>query len=513
LNRMIEKGILPKGTKLTPLNPMPKGTFSASDSVRPWNTLSAEEKKLFSHMAEVFAGYSEYTDVQIGRVIDYLEQSGQLDNTLVIYAADNGASGEGSPEGSVNENKFFNAYPDNVKDNLAMMDKLGSPETYNHYPTGWAVAFSTPYKMFKRYSGYSGGTCDPLIISWPKGIKARGELRSQYYHCTDLMPTILEVCGVTMPEVVNGMKQQPLAGVSMVSSFDNANAPTKKETQYFEMVGTRGIWNNGWMAVAAHGPVPVNLGHFDQDVWELYHTDVDRSQSDNLAAQNPGKVEELKKLWMDQAQANHVLPLNDLDVPSFHKLEYHTEIPSNGWFVYYPGTTEIPEASAAPTLGRSFKILANVTLKPGVNGVIVAQGARFGGYTLFAKDGKINFVYNFLGIPPEQKLTAALPASGEHIIGVEFIKEKMSAKNETLGTMKLYVDGKVKAEAPFRTQAGHYALTGEGVCIGYDSGDPVSKSYNYRFPFTGEIQKVIYSVGNDSYADIENEFRVKMATQ
>ena len=513
LNRMIEKGILPKGTKLTPLNPMPKGTFSASDSVRPWNTLSAEEKKLFSHMAEVFAGYSEYTDVQIGRVIDYLEQSGQLDNTLVIYAADNGASGEGSPEGSVNENKFFNAYPDNVKDNLAMMDKLGSPETYNHYPTGWAVAFSTPYKMFKRYSGYSGGTCDPLIISWPKGIKARGELRSQYYHCTDLMPTILEVCGVTMPEVVNGMKQQPLAGVSMVSSFDNANAPTKKETQYFEMVGTRGIWNNGWMAVAAHGPVPVNLGHFDQDVWELYHTDVDRSQSDNLAAQNPGKVEELKKLWMDQAQANHVLPLNDLDVPSFHKLEYHTEIPSNGWFVYYPGTTEIPEASAAPTLGRSFKILANVTLKPGVNGVIVAQGARFGGYTLFAKDGKINFVYNFLGIPPEQKLTAPLPADGEHIIGVEFIKEKMSAKNETLGTMKLYVDGKVKAEAPFRTQAGHYALTGEGVCIGYDSGDPVSKSYNYRFPFTGDIQKVIYSVGNDSYADIENEFRVKMATQ
>src|SRR6185295_9904185 len=171
---------------------------------------------------------------------------------------------------------------------------------------------------------------------------------------------ILEACGVQMPDVVDGIKQRLLSGVSMVSSFDNANAPTKKQTQYFEMVGTRGLWHNGWMAVTEHGPVPVNLGNFDKDVWELYHTDADRSQSDNLAAQNPEKLEELKKLWMEQAKANHVLPLNDLDVPSFHKLEFHTEIPANGQFVYYPGTTEIPEASSAPTLGRSFKILAQV---------------------------------------------------------------------------------------------------------------------------------------------------------
>ena len=514
LKRMIDKGILPKETKLTPLNPMPKGTFSEADMVRPWNTLSADEKKLFSHMAEVFAGYSEYTDVQIGRVIDYLKESGQLDNTLVMYCADNGASGEGSPNGSVNENKFFNAYPDDIKDNLAMMNKLGSTDTYNHYPTGWAVAFSTPYKMFKRYSGYSGGTCDPLIISWPARIKAHGEIRNQYYHSTDIVPTILEACGVKMPEVVDGIKQEPLSGVSMVSSFDDANAATKKETQYFEMVGTRGIWHDGWMAVTEHGPVPVNLGNFDKDVWELYHTDVDRSQADNVATQNPEKVEELKKLWTDQATKNHVLPLNDLDVPSFHNLEYHTEIPANGLFVYYPGTTEVPEASAAPTLGRSFKILVHVTLKPNAKGVLVSQGSRFGGYSLFIKDGKVNWVYNFLGISPEQKLTAALPSKGDHVIGVEFIKEKMSDKNETLGTMKMYVDGKIIAQAPFRTQSGHYALTGEGLCIGYDSGDPVSKAYSNTFSFSGgEIHKVIYSVGSDSYTDVENEFKVKMATQ
>jgi len=514
LQRMIAKGIVPKDTKLTPLNPMPKGSYPESDAVRPWNTLSADEKKLFAHMAEVFAGYSEYTDAQIGRVIDYLRESGQLDNTLVIYAADNGASGEGSPNGSVNENNFFNAYPDDIKRNMAMLDKLGSPETYNHYPTGWAVAFSTPYKMFKRYSGYSGGTCDPLVISWPARIKAHGELRSQYYHSTDIVPTILEACGVSMPDVVNGIKQAPLAGVSMVSSFDNPTEPTKKHTQYFEMTGTRGIWHDGWMATTVHGPVPSNIGHFDQDKWELYHTDVDRSQFYDVASQNPQKLEELKKLWMEEAKKNNVLPLNDLDIPTFHKYEYHVAIPSDGRFIYYPGTTEIPDASAAPTLGRSFKILASVTTNGGVKGVIAAQGSRFGGYSLFIKDNKINFVYNFLGIPPEQILSYALPASGNHTFGVEFVKEKMSDKNETIGKATLYIDGKAVADAPFRTQSGHYALTGEGLCIGYDSGDAVSKNYKNGFRFAGgEIHKVIYDVGNDAYTNLERDFETKMKQQ
>jgi arylsulfatase len=245
LPRMIERGILPEGTELTPINPMTPGTFSEGDSVRPWDTLSDEEKRLFSRMAEVYAGFSEYTDVQVGRIIDYLEESGQLDNTLIIYAADNGASGEGSPNGSVNENKFFNAWPDAIEDNLAMIDKLGTPETYNHYPTGWAVAFSTPFRMFKRYS-YQGGVCDPLVIHWPAGIQARGEVRSQYHHCNDVVPTILDCCGVEMPEVVEGYRQTPLPGVSMRYSFDQADAPTTKQTQYYEMLGTRGIWHNGW---------------------------------------------------------------------------------------------------------------------------------------------------------------------------------------------------------------------------------------------------------------------------
>ncbi len=515
LERMIAKGVLPEGTKLTPLNPMPKGTFSEGDMVRPWDSLNPDEKKLFSHMAEVFAGYSEYTDAQIGRVIDYLEESGQLDNTLVIYAADNGASGEGSPNGSVNEMKFFNNYPDEMKDNLAMLEKLGSPDTYNHYPTGWAVAFSTPYKMFKRYSGYEGGTADPLVISWPKGIKAHGELRNQYYHSTDIVPTILEACGVKMPEIVNGIKQTPLAGVSMTSSFNDAKAPTQKKVQYYEMLGTRGIWKDGWMATTVHGPVPVDMGHFDKDKWELYHIEADRSQSTDLAAQYPEKVKEMEKLWLEEAKKNNVLPLNDLSVAEYHKYEFQLPDPPSGQFVYYPGTSQIPEQTAAKTLGRSFKILSNVTLQPGAKGVIVAQGSRFGGYSLFIKDNKVYFVYNFLGIPPEQKLVCAAPGSGKHIIGVEFTKEKMSEKSETLGTMKLYIDGKMMAEAPFRTQTFRYALTGEGLCIGYDGGDPVSKEYGYKNPFTnGTIHKVLFDINNkDAYVNLEKEFENKMRAE
>ncbi len=514
LKRMIDKGVLPKDTKLTPINPMPAGTYSKDDMVRPWNTLSSDEKKLFAHMAEVFAGFSEYTDAQIGRVIDYLEESGQLDNTLIMYCADNGASGEGSPNGMTNENFFFNGYPSDIKLGLSMMDKLGSPDTYNHFPTGWAVAFSTPYKMFKRYSGYSGGTCDPLVISWPKGIKARGEMRSQYYHATDIVPTILEACGVKMPGVVNGIKQSPLSGVSMVSSFNNANEPTKKKVQYYEMLGTRGIWKDGWMATAVHGPLPSDIGHFDQDKWELYHTDVDRSQSTDLAAKYPKKVEEMKKLWMDEAKKNKVLPLNDLRIDEFVKYEYFAKPPADGKYIYFPNTSEVAEAQAAPTTGRSFKFFSDVTLKKGNEGVIVAQGSRFGGYSLFIKDNKIHFVYNFLGIPPEQELSYTMPADGRHTIGVEFIKDKMSEKLETLGTMKLYIDGKEVSKAPFRTIFHRYSLSGEGLCIGYDSGDPVSKQYGFKYPFKGgEIHKVVFDISNDAYIDLEKQFEVKMKTQ
>jgi arylsulfatase A-like enzyme len=511
LARMIEKGIMPKDTTLTPINPMSAGTFIEGDGMRPWNSLSGDEKRLFSRMAEVYAGFSEYTDVQVGRVIDYLEESGQLDNTLIFYCADNGASGEGSPDGSVNENRFFNGYPDDIQSNLAMIDQLGSPDTYNHYPTGWAVAFSTPYRMFKRYSQYAGGTADPMVIHWPKGMKARGEIRHQYHHCTDVVPTILECCGLTMPDVVDGVKQSPLAGVSMRYSFDAADAPTRKETQYYEMLSTRGIWHKGWKASTEHGPM-IDKGKFDQDRWQLFHVEVDRAEAHDLAAQHPEKVKELAALWLEEAKKNNALPLNDYGVVGIHSLEYKVAPPADGRYVYYPGTTEVPEASSARTLGGSFKILAEVEFAKDTQGVIVSQGSRFGGYTLFAKGGQLHFVYNFLGIPPEQKLSCPLPAPGKHVVGVEFAKKGIGKTHEVLGTLTLHVDETAAASADFRTQSGHYALAGEGLAVGYDSGDRVSAEYDTKFPFSGgRIVKVIYDLADDAFVDLERKLAAKLA--
>jgi len=510
LKRMIERGILPADTELTPINPMPPAVAAEGDMVRPWNILSDDEKRLFSRMAEVYAAFSEYTDVQIGRLVDYLEESGQLDNTLIFYCADNGASGEGSPSGSVNENLFFNGFPDDVNRNLAMIDRLGSPDTYNHYPTGWATAFSTPYKMFKRYASFAGGTCDPLVIHWPKGIKAKGEVRHQYHHCTDIVPTILEACGVKMPETIDGVRQSPLAGVSMAYTFNEAKAPTSKETQYYEMAGTRGIWSKGWKAAALHAPMPSDQGHFDKDVWQLFHTDVDRSEARDLAAEQPEKLKELVDLWLSEAKKNNVLPLNDLNVHDQHAAEYHA--PKRDRYVYQPGTTEVPEAAAAPTLGTSFKMLAEVEFTGDSQGVIVAQGSRFGGYSLFVKGGKLFFIYNFLGIPPEQRLVCDAPKLGKHVVGVEFVKERISEHLEALGQMTLYVDEEVAAQAAFRTQTGRYALCGEGLCIGYDGGDAVSSEYKPQFPFTnGRVIKVVFDIADDVYLDLERKFAAAMA--
>nr|WP_221420581.1 arylsulfatase [Conyzicola lurida] len=518
LPRMIERGILPEGTQLTELNPMPDGTFNPTDTVRPWAELNAEERAMFSRMAEVYAGFSEYTDAQVGRIVDYLEESGQLDNTIIFYCADNGASGEGSLNGSVNEGKIFGGYPDDLAQNLTMVDQLGSPDTYNHYPTGWAAAFSTPYRMFKRYV-YQGGVCDPLVIHWPAGIASRGEVRNQYHHSTDIVPTILDACGVQMPATYNGVEQNPLAGVSMRYSFDSAGAPTEKHTQYFEMLGNRGIWHDGWKAVTEHGPM-AGRGRFDDDKWQLFHTDVDRAEAVDLSDQHPEKVEELKELWFAEAEANHVLPLNDLqiignakDFETFVGMEFKVPVPPSGQYTYYPGTSEVPERSAANTHGVSYKVLADVDLTSQTEGVIFAHGSRFGGHALFIKDGRVHYVYNFLGIPPENLISAPVPTSGRHILGVEFTKQRMGEFREGIGPLKLYVDENLAGEAEIRTVLGHFSLCGEGLCIGYDSGDAVSTRYvGSRFEFSnGTIHKVVFDIADDVYVDVEAHYAAALS--
>ena len=513
LARMIDRGIMPKGTQLTPLNPQPKDVADTmpGDMVRPWDSLNDDEKKLFTRMAEVYAGFSEYTDVQVGRIIEYLEKTDQIDNTIVFYCADNGASGEGSPNGSVNENKFFNGFPDDLKENLKYLDVLGGPETYNHYPTGWAVAFSTPFQMFKRYSQYSGGTCDPLVISWPKGIKARGEIRHQYHHSTDIVPTILDVIGLEMPAVYRGVEQYPLNGVSMRYSFEDDEAQTKKQRQYYAMLGTRGIWEAGWKAAALHAPIS-GVGHFDQDKWELYHVDEDRAESKNLAEKYPDKLNALVQAWFEEADKNFVLPLDDRTPVEMIATERPTPESKRTRFIYYPETAAVPEPVAANVRGRSYKILANVNLTSDSHGVIFAHGSRFGGHTLFIKDRRLYYVYNFLGIEPEQKLVSDVLVPGPHTLGVAFTREKTGQHGESIGKAELFIEDKVVASCEMRTQPGNFSLCGDGLCVGYDSDDRVSKEYDGRNPFTdGTILGVGIDVGEESYLDLEREAVAAMA--
>lgn len=512
LPRMKERGILPQNAEMTPMNPMTPGTFSELDVVRPWDELNADEKRLFARMAEVYAGMSEYADAQVGRIVDYLEESGQMENTIIFYAADNGASGEGSPNGSVNEGKFFNGVPDTIEDNLKMIDKLGSPDTYNHYPTGWAMAFSTPYKMFKRYV-YQGGVCDPLVIHWPAGIKAKGEVRDQYHHATDIVPTILAAAGIEMPKEVDGVKQSPLSGVAMNYTFDKPEAPTTKETQYYEMLGNRGIWHKGWKAVTEHGPIS-GIGHFDKDKWQLFHADEDRTEMYDLSEKMPDKTKEMADLWMSEAKKNNVLPLNDMtavDLMSMPGLRYRVAVPKSGQYTYYPGTSEVPENSGANTHGNSYKVLAEIDFTNKTEGVIMAQGARFGGHALYVKSGKLVYLYNYLGMK-ETKFEAEAPTGGKHIVGFGFKKESQNQIREALGKGTLYVDEKPYDEKDLTTIGGMFSLCGEGLCIGYDSGDRVTKDYDNKFEFSGgKIYKVVFDVADDGYIDIERQFAAAMS--
>jgi arylsulfatase len=295
-------------------------------------------------------------------------------------------------------------------------------------------------------------------------------------------------------------------------SFDDAKAPTQKETQYYEMLSTRGIWHKGWKATTVHAPAPSDQGNFDKDRWQLFHVDEDRAEANDLADKYPDKVKELAALWLEEAKKNRVLPLVDVGVQAIHEMEFHAAPPASGRYTYYPGTTEVSEAIAARTLGSSFKIFAEVEFTGDTQGIICSQGSRFGGYALFVKGGKLAFVYNFLGIPPEQRLTTDVPKSGKHIVGVEFAKETVTKNLECFGKMTLYIDDKPVDSGRFRIQTGHYALCGEGLCIGYDSGDSVSSEYKGKFAFSGgRIIKVIFDVAKDVYVDAERKLAAALA--
>jgi arylsulfatase A-like enzyme len=517
LARQKELGIVPADTELPPVNPIgtpqtrtgPDGKpFPVMDYTKPWDSLSAEEKRLFSRMAEVYAGFLAHTDYHIGRLLDYLEDTGQRDNTLIILVSDNGASGEGGPDGSVNEMKFMNGMPDDLQENLAKIDDLGGPKTYNHYPTGWAMAFNTPFKMWKRYE-FNGGTSDPCIISWPAGIASRGDIRHQYHHAIDLVPTILDVLGVEPPDTIKGFVQSRFDGVSMRYSFDSQNAPTTRKTQFYSMLGSRAIWHGGWKAVTTH-PAISGWGHFNDDTWELYHTDTDRAELHDLAAERPDKVREMVNLWFAQAGANQAFPLDDRSAFEIFMTPRPLLTPPRDRYIYYPGTADVPESQAVNIRNRSYTIGVQVDIPaPGAQGVLFAHGARFGGHALYVKDNRLHYVYSFVG-SFEQKVAAEtdLPTGENLILSASFDKDSEDPPGVATGILSLYHADEKVGEARIKTQPGKFVIGGEGLCVGRDSGAGVTDDYPgmHPWPFTGgTIKRVAVDVSGEPYIDLERE--------
>jgi arylsulfatase len=517
LARQKELGIVPADTELPPVNPIgtsedrsgPDGKpFPPLDDTRPWGSLSEEERRLFCRMAEVYAGFLSHADHHIGRLLDYLEESGQLDNTLVIVVSDNGASGEGGPHGSVNEMKFMNGIPDDLEQNLAMLEELGGPKTYNHYPNGWAMAFNTPFKMWKRYE-FNGGTSDPCIIAWPAGTRARGEVRGQYHHAIDLVPTILDVLGVEPPETIKGHVQSRFDGVSMRYSFDDAAAPSARTTQFYSMLGSRAVWHEGWKAVTTH-PAISGWSNFNDDTWELYHTEVDRSELHDLAAEHPDKLRELVHLWFAEAGANQAFPLDDRSaLEIFITPRPQLSAPRNR-YVYLPDTAEIPEAQAVNVRNRSYVVAAQVDLPaPGAQGVLFAHGSRFGGHALYVKDNRLHYAYNFVGIV-EQRVdgTEDLPTGEDLILSASFDKDGEDPPGVATGVLSLYHGDRKVGEGRIKTQPGGFAIAGEGLCVGRDSGEAVTDDYPGAPPwrFTGgTLKRVAVDVSGAPYVDLERE--------
>ncbi len=517
LARQKEMGLVPPDTELPPLNPLgtpqtrqgPKGQpFPPLEYTKPWDTLSDDERRLFSRMAEVYAGFLAHADHQIGRLLDFLEVTGQRDNTLVILVSDNGASGEGGPNGSVNENKLFNGIPDDLQSALAVLDELGGPTTYNHYTNGWAMAFNTPFKMWKRYE-FNGGTADPCIIIWPGNKAAAGQIREQYHHAVDLVPTILDLLGVEPPARIKGHVQVPFDGVSMRSSLPDASAPSTRRTQFYSMLGSRGIWHDGWKAVTTH-PTIAGWSNFNLDTWELYHTDVDRSELHDLAAAQPERLRELVNLWYAEAGANGAFPLDDrspLEIILTPRPQLATP---RQRYIYYPDTAEVPESQAVNIRNRSFTIGALVDIAaPGAQGVLFAQGALFGGHALYVKENRLHYVNNFVGVF-EQKVVANedVPTGTNLILSASFEKDGEDPPHVATGILSLYHGEKKVGEGRIKTQPGMFSLAGEGLCVGRDSSEPVTADYPGVAPYAfagGTINRVVVDVSGEAYVDLERE--------
>jgi len=511
-------GILPEEAELSPINPYidrtsrDGKTWPELDTVRPWEPLSDEEKRLFARMAEVYAGFLSHADNEIGRLLGYLEESGQLENTIIVIVSDNGASGEGGPNGSVNENKLFNGLPDKIEENLAFLDDLGTPLTYNHYPTGWAWAFNTPFKLWKRYSNYEGGTADPMIVSWPARITATG-IRRQYTHAVDIVPTLYESLEIELPETLKGYTQFPLEGISFATSFDDEAADTGKTTQFYSMGGTAAIWHEGWKAASLTPAAPDMWADYAGQIWELFDTTTDPTECHDLAEQHPDKLRELVKLWWVEAGKYNALPLENRGVVEILGTERPQIAKQRSRYLYYPGTAEVPESVAPNIRNRSYTVAVEVDVESAdASGVLFSHGARFGGHALYAKDGKLKYVYNWVGMFEQIVESTERIPTGHVVLSASFDREGDTMPAE--GTLTLYFGDRQVGQGRIKTQPGKFSIAGEGLNVGKDTAEPVSDDYpgSSPWPFTGgTIVRAAVDVSGTPFVDLAEEARMAFA--
>jgi arylsulfatase len=486
LARQKKLGVVPPETKLT----------TRSKGLPAWDGLAADQKRLYARMMEVFAGYGAHCDHQMGRVVEAVKQLPGADNTLFIFiAGDNGSSAEGGLEGSLCENLFFNGFAEKWQDNIKAIDELGGPKHFNHFPSSWAHAMNTPFQWTKQVASHFGGTRNPMIISWPARIKDAGGLREQFLHVIDVTPTIYELCGVTAPTELGGIQQKPIEGASFAATLDEAKAPSRRKTQYFELGCNRGLFHEGWMASSpSFVPWQPVREKFDPDqaVWELYNIDSDFSQANDLAAAHPEKLRQLQDLWWVEAAKYNVLPLDwrGADVRfNAERMGRPSLIRGRTKMEYFPGTIGVPDAASPPMLNKSWTITAEIELPDGkASGMIITHGGLEGGYGLYLRDGKPTFVYNFLSIDrPTFVGPEPLPAGKTKLV-VDFAYDGGGMGKG--GQLTMTANGTMIAEGRLaRTIPAAMAL-GEGLDIGCDTGSPIDFTYRTPFAFSGKIEKV-----------------------
>lgn len=484
LERQKKLGVVPADTELT----------VRSKGLPAWDDLNADQKRLYARMMEVFAAYGAHVDEHMGRVIDAVKALPDADNTLIIYiAGDNGSSAEGGLEGSLNENLFFNGFPEKWQDNLKVIDELGGPKHFNHFPSSWAHAMNAPFQWTKQVASHFGGTRNPMIISWPAKITDKGGLRDQFLHVIDIVPTIYELCGITEPRELNGVQQKPIEGISFASTFDDAKAAGKRKIQYFELGCNRGLYHDGWMASApSFVPWDPNRGDWDPDtaVWELYKIDEDFSQAKDIAADHPEKLRELQDLWWVEASKYNVLPLDWRGTIRMNAeaMGRPSMVGKRTTATYYEGMVGLPDAACLPMLNKSWTITAQVELDDNAQGMIVTHGGLEGGYGLYLRDGKPTFVYNFLGVE-RPTFTADKPlGKGPTTLVVDFAYDGGGMGKG--GMVTLTANGVKVAEGRLERTVPIQFSIGEGLDIGMDCGSAVDFTYQLPFTFTGKIEKV-----------------------